>query len=427
MRSRFSRVAPEPRLRELSASAQHRHSHSLHHLSMSTSNGHGAGVVIAGGGLAAQLCAETLRRSGYEGRIRMVCAEERLPYDRPPLSKEVLADAAAEESVAFRSEDWYADKHVELLLGTRAEGLDSARRRVALSDGGEVAYEHLVIATGSAPRTLPAFAPYANVSTLRTLDDSRLLRELLRSGARLLIIGAGFIGQEVAAAARGAGAQVTMVEIEPAPLHGLLGERIGRWLAQLHIDEGVALELARSVASIHGERRVEAVTLDDGRRVEADHVLLGVGVRPNLDWLAGSGLPTEAIPTDEGGRTAVERVYAAGDAAAFYDAFLGRHASSGHWESAGRQGAAVANAITGRPPAAPALSSFWSDQYGTRIQSLGHATLADDVVVEGDPAARDFIARYTREGAPVAALAVGRPKALPELREQLRHLTERTP
>jgi len=393
---------------------------------MTTSCGHRDGVVIAGGGLAAQRCAETLRRCGYEGRIRIVCAERHRPYDRPPLSKEVLADADADAAVPFRPEDWYADKQVELVLGTRAEHLDLAGKRLGLSDGSAVRYEQLVIATGSTPRTLPAFAPYENVSTLRTLEDARALRELLSARARLLIVGAGFIGQEVAAAARAAGAQVTVVEIEPAPLHGLLGEEMARWFAQLHLDEGVRLELARTVASIHGERRVEAVTFDDGRRVEADHVLLGVGVRPDLAWLDGSGLPTDAIPADESGRTAVADVYAAGDAAAFYDPFLGRHAPSGHWESAGRQGAAVANAIAGRPPAAPALSSFWSDQYGTRIQYLGHARLADAVTVDGDLRGRDFVALYTREGTPVAALAVGRPKALPELREQLRHLTERT-
>jgi len=156
-------------------------------------------------------------------------------------------------------------------------------------------------------------------------------------------------------------------------------------------------------------------------------VLLGIGVRPDLGWLEGSGLPTDAIPTDAGGRSLIEHVYAAGDAAAFHDPFLGHHALSGHWESASRQGAAVANSIVGRPPAPAALSSFWSDQYGTRIQYLGHARLADEVAIDGDLDARDFVALYLRDGMPVGALAVGRPKALPELRDLLSHLTERTP
>jgi len=385
------------------------------------------GVVIAGGGLAAQRCAETLRRAGYEGRIRVLCAEPRAPYDRPPLSKEMLGASPDESAVGFRGQDFYEGRAIELVLDTRATALDPVAQRLRTSAGEELGYEQLVIATGSAPRTLPAFAPYENVSTLRTLEDARRLRELLHAHARLLIVGAGFIGQEVAAAARAAGAPVTVVELEPAPLHGLLGAEIGGWFARLHQEEGVELLLGRTIATIHGGRRVEAVTLDDGRRIEADHVLLGVGVSPDVAWLEGSGLDASgAVPVDERGRTALENVYAAGDAAAFFDPFLGRHAYSGHWESAGRQGAAVAHAIADAPAAPPALSSFWSDQYGTRIQYLGHARLADRVEVDGDPGARDFVALYSRDGMPVAALVVGRPKALPELRERLAHLTERT-
>ena len=382
------------------------------------------GVVIAGGGLAAQRCAETLRRFGYEGRIRIVCAESRAPYDRPPLSKEVLADPAAAETVTFRPPEWYADKQVELLLGTRAGGLDAAGRRLLLDSGEALRYRHLVIATGAAPRTLPAFAGFENVATLRTLEDSQALRATLAGGGRLLIVGAGFIGQEVAAAARATGAAVTVVEAEPLPLRALLGERIGRWFADLHAGEGVELALGQTVARVHGPDRVDAVTLDDGRRIETDHVLLGVGVRPDLRWLAGSGLASDGIRADASGRTGLPDVYAAGDAAAFHDPYLRRHALTGHWESAGRQGAAVAEAIAGRPPGPPALSSFWSDQYGTRIQYLGHAQLADSVSFDGDPGGRDFVALYRRGGTPVGALVVGRPKALPELRDALRHMTE---
>jgi NADPH-dependent 2,4-dienoyl-CoA reductase/sulfur reductase-like enzyme len=391
---------------------------------MTTTTERRAGVVIAGGGLAAQRCAETLRRAGYEGRIRIACAEPDPPYDRPPLSKEILSDITAEVPVGYRPHDWYESREVEIALGARAAGVDADAQRLLLADGGSWRYEQLVIATGSAPRTLPAFAPYDNVSTLRTLADARRLRDLLAQRAGLLIVGAGFIGQEVAAAWRGAGVHVTVVEAETLPLRALLGEEIGSWFARLHEEQGVELVLGRTVAQIHGERRVRGVTLDDGRRFEADHVLLGIGVRPDLDWLAGSGLPVEGIPTDVSGRTTVPNVYAAGDAAACYDPFLERHALSGHWESAGRQGAAVANAIAGRPAASPALSSFWTDQYGTRIQYLGHAQVADRVAIDGDPAARDFVALYTRDGIAVGALVVGRPRALPELRERLSHLTE---
>jgi 3-phenylpropionate/trans-cinnamate dioxygenase ferredoxin reductase subunit len=381
------------------------------------------GVVIAGGGLAAQRCAETLRRHGYEGRIRIVCAERHLPYNRPPLSKEVLADAAAEEKVPFRAVDWFEGKSVEPILGVAASGLDVSARRLELSDGSSLGYEQLVIATGARPRLLPAFAAYDNTSTLRTLEDTRALRELLISGARLLIIGAGFIGQEVAAAARGHGAAVTVIEAEPLPMHGLLGRQIGTWFAQVHREQGVDLVLGQTVAQIHGAGRIEEVTLEDGRRVAADHVLVAIGVDPDLGWASAAGLPATGIATDAGGRSELPGVYAAGDAAAFHDAFLGRHALSGHWEAAGRQGAAVAHAIAGQPLPAPALSSFWSDQYGMRINYLGHASLADAVEIEGDPAERDFVALYTRGGVPVAALSVGRPQALGELRERLAYMT----
>jgi 3-phenylpropionate/trans-cinnamate dioxygenase ferredoxin reductase subunit len=384
------------------------------------------GVVIAGGGLAAQRCAETLRRLGYEGRLRMVCAESHLPYDRPPLSKQVLADPASEDTVCFRAPEWYASKEIELIRGVAASGLDVAAHRLELADGSVADYEQLVIATGSRPRMLPAFAAYRNVSTLRALEDARLIRELLEKRSRLLIIGAGFIGQEVAAAARGAGVEVTVVEAEPLPLHGLLGREIGEWFAGLHRGEGVELVLGHTAAQIHGDGRVQSVTLDDGRRIETDHVLVGIGVAPDLGWAADAGLSSAGVPTDETGRSELPDIYAAGDAAAFYDASLGRHALSGHWESAGRQGAAAANSILGRPPAAPALSSFWSDQYGVRIQYLGHAHLSDSVSVEGDMDARDFVALYSREGMPVAALIVGRPGALPELRDSLSYMTERT-
>jgi len=387
----------------------------------------GEGVVIAGGGLAAQRCAETLRRIGYEGRVRIVCAERHRPYDRPPLSKDVLADAGAADAVAFRPPDWYAEKSVELLTGVAASGLDAVAHRLALADASTVGYEHLVIATGSRPRMLAQFAPYENVSTLRTLEDAEGLRGLLQARARLLIIGAGFIGQEVAAAARRGGVEVTVIEAEPLPLHGLLGREIGEWFAQLHRSEGVELVLGHTTAQIHGGRRVEAVTLDDGRRIETDHVLVGIGVVPDLDWVEGTGLQTSGIRTDEGGRSELPGVYAAGDAAACYDTFLERHVLSGHWESAGRQGAAVAHSIVGRAAPARGLSSFWSDQYGTRIQYLGHARLADSVVIDGDPAERDFVAVYHRDSTPVAALIVGRPRALVEMRERLSYITERIP
>ena len=387
------------------------------------------GVVIVGGGLAAQRCAEALRRGEYSGRLRIVCGEPHRPYDRPPLSKELLQvePEVAAESPAFRPEAWYQERNIELLLATSATALDPDAHRLELADGSAVSYEKLVIATGARPRTLPLFDGYSNVSTLRTLEDSRLLRGLLTQGGRLAVIGAGFIGQEVAAAARAAGVDVAVIELESLPLIGLLGPEVGRWFAELHSAEGVELILGEVVSSISGEDRIESLTLSGGRSVACDHVLIGVGVTSDIGWLEAAGLPATGVPTDAAGRSELPDVFAAGDAAAVYDPFLAQHVVSGHWEAASRQGIQVAGALLGREPAPSPLPSFWSDQYGTRIQYLGHAQLAEAVTIDGDTAARDFVAHYTRDGELVAAVAVGRPRAVGELRERLSYLTEGAP
>jgi NADPH-dependent 2,4-dienoyl-CoA reductase/sulfur reductase-like enzyme len=360
--------------------------------------------------------------------LRIVCAERHRPYDRPPLSKELLRPGADAEAPAFRPAEWYAERGVELLGAATASALDAEAHRLLLADGSVLGYESLVIATGARPRVLPLFHGYTNVSALRTVEDSRVLRDVFEQGRRLAIIGAGFIGQEVAAAARGAGADVVVVELESLPLIGLLGPELGRWFAELHLAEGVQLLLGEVVVSVSAEGgRIDSLTLGDGGSLACDHVLVGVGVVPDVSWLESAGVPSSGVQTDESGRTELPDVFAAGDAAAWYDRFLARHVLSGHWEAASRQGIAVAGAILGRDAPPAALSSFWSDQYGTRIQYLGHAKLADTVTIDGDPQSRDFVAQYTREGELVAAVVVGRPRAVGELRERLSHMTERTP
>jgi 3-phenylpropionate/trans-cinnamate dioxygenase ferredoxin reductase component len=382
------------------------------------------GVVIVGGGLAAQRCAETLRRGGFDGRVRIVCGEAHRPYDRPPLSKGLLASEGQSGSSEFRPESWYVEHEVELLQGCRAASLDPAAHTVSLENGSSVLFEQLVIATGARPRRLEAFEGYTNVSTLRTLEDSRGLQSLLAERRNLVVIGAGFIGQEVAAAARGAGAVVALIEIEEFPLVGLLGPQLGSWFAELHRSEGVEMIFGQPVTAVNGDTVIESLSLGDGRQIACDHVLIGVGVVPELAWVESAGLPTTGVPTDLAGRTKFADVYAAGDAAAFHDAFLDRGVLSGHWEAASRQGAQVANTILGKEPSPPALSSFWSDQYGVRIQYLGHAQLADGLTIEGDLESRDFVALYTRGEELVAALVVGRPRAVAELRDRMSHMTE---
>jgi NADPH-dependent 2,4-dienoyl-CoA reductase/sulfur reductase-like enzyme len=406
----------------------------------------GGGIVIAGAGLAAQRAAETLRRGAYDGRLRMICAERHRPYDRPPLSKEVLAGV---EHGSFRPTAWYEEHGVELELGVAAAGLDCRQRAVTVADGRELRYDRLLIATGSRPRRLALLDGFANVHTLRTLDDARALRAALADGGRLVIVGAGFIGQEVAAAAARAGVQATIVEAADAPLQALLGADVGAWFAELHRSQGVEVILGADVAAAHGAEglhvptlgdgwpgadgvpaptlrdrcpgaeRVHALTLRDGRRLACDHVVVGVGVDPDLAWLAGSGLDPTGVAVDANGRTAAPDVFAAGDAAATYDPVLRRHVPGGHWESAVRQGVAAARAMLGREPQRSAPASFWSDLYDTRVQYLGNARLADRTAIDGDPAARDFTITFTRDGAPVAVLLVGRPHELPNARALL--------
>jgi NADPH-dependent 2,4-dienoyl-CoA reductase/sulfur reductase-like enzyme len=377
------------------------------------------GVLIVGGGLAAQRCAETLRRRGYEGAVRMVCAEPEPPYDRPPLSKELLAGTIAEESVAYRPGWWYEEQGIELLLDTRAEALDPRAHTVGLDSGTVLGYEQLLIATGSAARQLPFLQGYENVHALRTLADARRLREELIPGARLAIVGAGFIGQEVAATARHLGVEVTMIEALQTPLAPILGEQVGSWFADLHLSEGVRVMTGAMLEGARGNGRIEELILAGGEILACDAVVVGVGTVPATAWLRGSGLEEGGVRTDTSGRTALAAVFAAGDASVPFDPRFGAHARTEHWDAAAWQGAAAARAMLGEYAGTPPLPSFWSDQYELRIQYVGHAHHADAVLIEGDLGERDFEALFTRGGVPVAGLAVGRPRAIPALRKRI--------
>ncbi len=371
---------------------------------------------MVGGGLATQRAAETLRRRGYDGRVRIVCAESDRPYDRPPLSKEVLAGAAADDTVAFRPAEWYRDNDVELLLDARAVGLDPRAHRVRLESGEELDYDSLLIATGGAARPV-RFLEHENVHTLRTLEDTRRLRTELRPGARLAIVGAGFIGQEVAATARRLGVEVAIVEALDTPLERILGERLGSWFADLHAEEGVTVLTGNGLIGARGGDRVQELILRDGRRLRCDVVVVGIGTEPATAWLAETGLDGGALTVDAYFRTEMPDVYAAGDVCAPFDPRHQAHSRTEHWGAAAWQGAAAAKAMLGEEAGPPPLPSFWSDQYGVRIQCVGHPHLADSAHFDGAPTDRDFEVLLTRAGLPVAGLAVGRPRAIPSLRK----------
>jgi NADPH-dependent 2,4-dienoyl-CoA reductase/sulfur reductase-like enzyme len=380
----------------------------------------GGGIVVVGGGLAGQRCAETLRRVGYDGKLSIVCAERHPPYDRPPLSKEVLAGTRGAASLAYKPSSWYGQQRIELLLGTSASRLRPAEDRVDLSDGATLRYDRLLIACGGRPRRPALLHGYENVSVLRTREDAAFLHQALGRGTRLAIVGAGFIGQEVAATARSLGADVTMIEAGRSPLEPLLGRLLGRWFTRLHESEGVRVLTGRTVAHVVGGQRVRRLRLSDDQVVDTDHVVVGVGSNPDTEWLANSGLDAaRGVPVDQHGASAIPGVFAAGDAAATYDSLLACHVPGSHWEAAGRQGSRAARLMLSLDPGAAPRTSFWTDQYGLRIQYLGHARLADRVVIDGDLSGRSFNATFTRAGRAVAALLVNRPRELAPAREAI--------
>ncbi|MEU5338726.1 FAD-dependent oxidoreductase [Streptomyces asoensis] len=379
-------------------------------------------VAVVGASLAGLSAARSLRGRGYDGRLVVIGDETHRPYDRPPLSKEFLAGTLGEADLSLEADD--EDLRAEWLLGARATGLDRARRAVRLADGREVRTEGLVIATGAAARTLPGTEGLAGVHSLRTLDDARALRDELAIGGRLVVIGGGFIGAEVASTARALGLEVTVVEVAPTPLAAPLGATMGGLVSALHADHGVRLLCGVGVKGIGGESRVDAVHLEDGRSIPADIVVVGVGARPCVEWLEGSGLALDnGVTCGADGRTGLAGVVAVGDCANWYDPRAGAHRRVEHWTGAReRPDAAVATLLAGGAvePGVPRPPYFWSDQYGVKIQFAGHAGGADSVTVEeGSPDGRDVLAVYRRAGRPVAVLGMNQPRSFTRWRKQL--------
>jgi NADPH-dependent 2,4-dienoyl-CoA reductase/sulfur reductase-like enzyme len=379
-------------------------------------------VVVVGASLAGLSATRSLRKQGYDGRLIVVGDEPHRPYDRPPLSKDFLAGALGEADLALEADD--EDLRVEWLLGVRATGLDGADRAVRLADGRVVRADGIVIATGAAARTLPGSDGLAGVHVLRTLDDARALRDELARGGRLVVIGGGFIGAEVASTAYTLGLDVTVVEAARTPLAGPLGAEMGAVVSALHADHGVRLLCGVGVKGLSGERRVDAVLLEDGRSVPADIVVVGVGARPCVEWLEGSGVALDnGVKCGADGRTGLAGVVAVGDCANWYDPRAGAHRRVEHWTGAReRPDAAVTALLAGGAvePAAPGPPYFWSDQYGVKIQFVGHAAGADSVTIEeGAADDRDVLAVYRRAGRPVAVLGMNQPRLFTRWRKRL--------
>ena len=371
-------------------------------------------LVVAGGSLAGLRAVEAARKAGFVGSITLVGAEERLPYDRPPLSKAFLdrGPVGPVDPPYYRTEaELRDDLSVELRLGAPASGLDPARRVVQVGDR-DVPYDALVIATGACPRTLPGTRELDGVFSLRTLDDALAIREALGTGARTVVIGAGFIGSEIASSAAKRGVEVTIVEAQETPLVRATGTQMGAALAALHERNGTTLRTGVGVRSIAGGRgRVEGVVLEDGTEIPADLVVVGVGVAPAVDWLEGSGLRLEnGVVCDETLWTGVPGVYAAGDVATWPNPALdGMRQRMENWTAAAEMGAAAArNALDpGHAKAYQTVPYMWSDWYDVRIQFVGDAGADEVRLVDGDPR-RDsrWVALYRKGDRLIGALTV---------------------
>lgn len=385
----------------------------------------GPGVVLVGGGLASQRCAEMLRRKGFEGEITLVAGEEGIPYDRPPLSKGFLTGEVTLEAIEFRKPDWYREAGVELMTGSRAVRLDPEARSIDLDDGREIPFRNLVIATGARPRRLPALADRGNVHYLRSATDSVRLRTSIEAGSRIVIIGGGFIGQEIASSALALGADVVIVEALAQPLAGIVGEEVGSLFAAFHRDKGVEVICGRTVVGATGNPEITEVELDDGTLLECDLVVVGIGTEPEVEWLGGSGLDSrDGVPVDAGSRTSAPGIYAAGDVTTSRDPVLGRQARSEHWEAAVHQGRAAALDIVGDKTPPRSMPSFWSDQHGSRVQFVGYTENADEVEVRQGSGAGSSIATWSRFGHPIGALSLDDPRSLAEVRRKIHEASE---
>ena len=377
-------------------------------------------VVVVGASLAGMRAAETLRREGFDGEITVVGDETDAPYDRPPLSKQVLAGDWEPERVSLYDDAALTDLDLTWRLGARAVGFEAASRTVTLEDGDSLVADGVVIATGARTRTLRGTENLAGVYTLRTLADSLAIRtEFDATPRRVVVVGAGFIGAEVAATARGRGLDVTMVEMAETPLERVLGVAMGRVCAEVHLDHGVDLRLGVGVESITGAERVEQVVLSDGTRLDADVVVVGVGVVPNTEWLEGSGLDiADGVVCDAACRAA-PGVVAAGDVARWPNALFGEWMRVEHWDNAVEQGTVAARNLLAGDASAPfaPVPWFWSDQYDRKIQLAGRSGPGDEVrVVTGSLAERRFAAIYGRAGRIVAVLGFNRPRQVMQYR-----------
>ena len=383
-------------------------------------------IAIVGANIAGTSTAEALRRAGYDGRVTLIGAETDLPYERPPLSKEFLSGAVDAPALTLRPETFYEEQRIELWLGQRATALDAATRTITLASGERRRFDRIALATGSELLPLPVpGGDLPGVHYLRTLGDGQALRAALRLGAsrggRVVVIGAGFIGSEVAANCRMAGMDVTLIEMLATPMERALGPQMGGLLAEVHRAQGVDVRTGETVAAICGDRRAEEVVTGSDARIPCDFVVVGAGVRPATDWLADSGLTlANGVIVDAMCETSAPGVFAAGDVANWpyqpAESAPSLRVRLEHWDNALRQGETVARNLLGAGVAYRHIPYFWSDQYDLKLQYVGYTPTWDQIVVRGTPP-DSFVAFYLLAGRVRAALSSNRQRDLVTLKK----------
>jgi 3-phenylpropionate/trans-cinnamate dioxygenase ferredoxin reductase subunit len=378
------------------------------------------GLVVVGTGVAGLRVAQSVRQEGYEGPVMLVGAEPHLPYDRPPLSKQVLQGELSVDATEYHAASYYTDDlGAEVIAGRSAASVDIERSRLTLDDGVELPFSALVIATGSRPRRLPFGTPTVGLHVLRTRDDALALREALHRSTRLAVVGAGFIGAEVASTAKSMGLDVTVIETAATPLARVVGPELGRELAALHERSGVTLICGKAVTGFIGRERVEGLILDDGSALEVDLVVLGVGVVPDVEWLQESGLAlADGLACDAFLNAGRPNIFGAGDAVSWPNSTFGRRVRSQQWTTAADQGRHVGRVLVRGETTGPFTHDmyFWSDQYGSRIQGVGVQT-RDAQVLRRHPGAGVLVAAYRDAGLVRGVLTVNAPRDFNRLRK----------
>ena len=383
-----------------------------------------AGVVVVGGGAAGDAAALTARRHGFSAPITIVSAEPHRPCERPLLSKELLSGKRSETDVFIRAESAYANADVDLRLGVTATAIDADTREVHLDSGERLAYDTLVLATGSSARSLPSFPDAANVLRLRTRADALRIRDALQPASRVFVVGAGFLGCELAAAARTRGCSVTLCDVSLAPMTAAVGDAVGAAFARLHISHGTDVRMSVTVRSVvlqHGD--VAAVELSDGTRLDVDTVLVAVGAQPELHLAEDLGLPLRdgGVAVDAGLRAAPD-VFCAGDVATHLHPVLGANVRIEHWQVAQRQGEHIGRCIaTGQDTPHNDVPWFWSDQHDWQLTQAGWPGWSDSTVVRGDPKSSSFTVFHLRRGALIAAISVNDARTVRRARTLIAH------